>query len=543
MAFLKVEPEGQFLDQFILEVVQYAMVFDSLASSHQISVKLESPNDITQIFNQITYMKSASVIHMMKHFISKESFQQGLQGYLKMFAYSTARQDQLWQVMTDNMKEGWLPQNVSVKDVMDSWTLQVGYPVITVTRDYLRGTAVLTQDRFLLSGNRDNSDLLWWVPVSYTTQFEKKFNDTQPKLWLPNMKTAIMQGLDASQWLLLNLKRTGFYRVNYDDNNWKMIIEDYHQLPEIIRAQLLNDALSLARAGFTSYTIALNLTQQISNDESYFCWASVKEELTFIHDMLINTPAYMNYSFYLQGLLQLTKSNLTLVSGNLNNDLIHRLHKGNMIALACKLEYPPVINQIQSLVNDWMIKDKESVIDASLKSAVYCAAIANGNSSVWEHFWKEYINANGLKDKVLLLEALGCSKDEQILSRYLHMIIDPASDIRKQDGAIVFIAVADNKYGYHLAFEFLFSQWHNIQEYFGSGFGQVSKMVDSLSKFFNTQDQINKLHHLQSTHMNDLRSTSLKMRQTIERVRTNYDWFQSHYFEIQSWLQIKFHSI
>lgn len=89
---------------------------------------------------------------------------------------------------------------------------------------------------------------------------------------------------------------TGFYRVNYDKDNWAMLTADYHQLPEIIRAQLLNDALSLARAGFTKYTTALNLTRQISNDESYFAWASVKEEFTFIHDMLIHTPAFITYS-------------------------------------------------------------------------------------------------------------------------------------------------------------------------------------------------------------------------------------------------------
>lgn len=87
----------------------------------------------------------ASIIHMMKHFISRTSFKEGLQHYLKMFAYSTARQDQLWEVMTNSIQEGWLPQSITVKDVMDSWTLQVGYPVITVIRDYSRGTAVLTQ--------------------------------------------------------------------------------------------------------------------------------------------------------------------------------------------------------------------------------------------------------------------------------------------------------------------------------------------------------------------------------------------------------------
>jgi aminopeptidase N len=34
---------------------------------------------------------------------------------------------------------------MSVKEVMDSWTLQTGFPVITVNRNYHNGTAILTQ--------------------------------------------------------------------------------------------------------------------------------------------------------------------------------------------------------------------------------------------------------------------------------------------------------------------------------------------------------------------------------------------------------------
>ena len=29
-----------------------------------------------------------------------------------------------------------LPQNVDVKSIMDTWTLQMGFPLITITRDY-----------------------------------------------------------------------------------------------------------------------------------------------------------------------------------------------------------------------------------------------------------------------------------------------------------------------------------------------------------------------------------------------------------------------
>jgi len=52
----------------------------------------------------------------------------------------------LWEALTlqahaDNV----LDENISVKEIMDTWTLQTGFPVITVTRDYTTGDVHLKQ--------------------------------------------------------------------------------------------------------------------------------------------------------------------------------------------------------------------------------------------------------------------------------------------------------------------------------------------------------------------------------------------------------------
>ena len=44
-----------------------------------------------------------------------------------------------------------------------------------------------------------------------------------------------------------------------------------------------------------------------------------------------------------------------------------------------------------------------------------------------------------------------------------NMILDESSGIRKQDGTYVFKSVAENKYGYEIAFNFLSNKWDNLQ--------------------------------------------------------------------------------
>jgi aminopeptidase N len=62
--------------------------------------------------------------------------------------YSNAEESDLWEALTEQIREtpaSLLPGNVTVKQVMDTWTLQNGYPVLTVTRNYNDGSATISQ--------------------------------------------------------------------------------------------------------------------------------------------------------------------------------------------------------------------------------------------------------------------------------------------------------------------------------------------------------------------------------------------------------------
>ena len=50
-------PETAILDRFVLESVQPALGYDSLTSSHPISIPVNHPNEISEIFDTISYLK------------------------------------------------------------------------------------------------------------------------------------------------------------------------------------------------------------------------------------------------------------------------------------------------------------------------------------------------------------------------------------------------------------------------------------------------------------------------------------------------------
>ena len=47
---------------------------DGLKSSHPISIPVQHPDEIAEIFDKISYKKGASIIRMMNHYLSTETF-------------------------------------------------------------------------------------------------------------------------------------------------------------------------------------------------------------------------------------------------------------------------------------------------------------------------------------------------------------------------------------------------------------------------------------------------------------------------------------
>lgn len=195
-------------------------------------------------------------------------------------------------------------ESISVKEVMDTWTLQTGFPVVHVLRDYEKSSVTFKQERFFLvehsKKNATKENPLWWIPLTYTTNREMDFNNTRPVQWMRGQKEIGIFNVDIApnHWMIVNIQETGYYRVNYDAENWNLITTHlrnpsrYHEIGASNRAQLIDDALNLARAGYLDYTIALNVTRYLEHETDYVPWTASIHALNFIDSMLIKRGDY-----------------------------------------------------------------------------------------------------------------------------------------------------------------------------------------------------------------------------------------------------------
>lgn len=536
-------PEWNSLDSVAVDNLLIVYALDSLKSSHPVSVTIVNPNEIAQIFDTISYKKGSYLLRMMNLFLGEEVFRNGVTNYLIANRFSNAEQDDLWASLTDAAhKAGTLDKGLTVKEIMDTWTLQTGYPVVTVTRDYEKGSATLQQERYLAVrlNPQEKEDSCWWVPISYTTQKELDFNETKPKLWLSCKENGELFDVGPKEdWIILNVRAAGLYRVNYDDENWNALAEtlnseNFHTIGKLNRVQLLADALEFAWAGDLDYKLAFKILAYLKYENEYLPWRSGLSGLSNIDKLLRKTPSYGLFKRFVRTFLApIYKRFNKLVDTPKHFEEVK--FKTLITGWACRMDVEDCVDQSLYLFKHWT-KEKEpekcNPIPADMKGLVYCLGIKYGGEKEWEFLWERYQKSNVGTEQSMILSALGCSRDVWILNRYLEMSVDPQSHIRRQDSAIVFASVARNDIGYYLAKKFLFKNVKKIFDFYGPKSNKIGRYVSNLADHMVSEDELEELKAFLDTNKEYVKYSALAAKQSVESTVVNIRWFSNHYAKI-----------
>ncbi|XP_037077487.1 aminopeptidase N-like isoform X2 [Pollicipes pollicipes] len=540
----QVEPTWRVMEQFITSQVQHVMTMDALESSHPISIVVQHPDEIGQIFDRISYQKGASIIRMMDLTLSTDTLRNGLANYLADRKYQAADQDDLWHFLTEQAhRDGTLPSDTTVKQVMDTWTLQMGFPLVDVRRNYERNSAQLTQNRFLFHGANSSAEYLWWVPLVYTTQSAKNFNSTRPSQWMKKERQVTLNDVaSAEQWMILNVQEMGYFKVNYDERNWLMLIkqlqDDHNAIHAVNRAQLIDDSLDLARAGQLKYETALAVISYLERENDFLPWDAAFENLEFLDSQLERTPGYGAFQRFVLKLIEPLYARIGFDEGPGDSHLDH-LTRSSLLTWACGMGHAECRRSAVQKFQQWMANPADaSIVPPNIKTRVYCTALEEGGVEEWEFAWRQYQKSNVASERQRLLFALGCSKSVWILNRYLNYLVTPNSDVRIQDGPQVFNSVATGSVqGRYLAFDFLRNHWDTIDEIYGSAIFSLPRFIAPLKEGYNTRLDLEQLQEFKRKNEANMGEANRAMDQAIEHATANVAWMDKNYDSIVRWLE------
>ncbi len=227
-AMNKLEVDYDMFADFLVSETAGALEGDSLVNSHPIEVEVKHPDDISQIFDEISYGKGGSILRMINAFVTDDVFKKGLHLYLENFKYKNASGSDLWEFIAK-------VSDRPVRKVMESFIQNVGYPIIEAKEE--GGKIKLTQYRFLLNGKKQN--VQWKIPLTakYAGEVKSILFDSES------------MEIDLQGFIKLNDSETGFYRVLYSDSLYENIIKNIPILDNKDIFGLLNDSHAFLMAG------------------------------------------------------------------------------------------------------------------------------------------------------------------------------------------------------------------------------------------------------------------------------------------------------
>jgi aminopeptidase 2 len=262
--------EWDVFTSFVIGNYAAGINLDSMRSSHPVEVQANTPAEIAQIFDAISYSKGASVIRMLNDYLGKELFAKGIRKYLKKHLYSNATTSDLWESLSE----------VSGQDIgtmMAGWIEKVGFPVVRVEKEEFNPTTgqmtlQLSQERFLSSGDLSdqerNESSIWQIPVSVVTnqgEYKFLFKEQSGTIRFPYVPS-------KSSFWKLNGNSNGFFRVLLQPNQLEEIgrtlLDHPDPLSQADRIGLISDAFALAKAGLCNTTEALSLLQCYNQESS-----------------------------------------------------------------------------------------------------------------------------------------------------------------------------------------------------------------------------------------------------------------------------------
>ncbi|KAE9537952.1 hypothetical protein AGLY_005924 [Aphis glycines] len=332
--------------------------------------------------------------------------------------------------------------------------------------------------------------------------------------------------------------RSGFYRVNYEVDNWMALIRQLNDTPTDIhvlnRAQLIDDSFNLARSGQLDYSVPLHLSKYLKNEDDITPWYSAMNGFAYLLErMPRNKGGYEDLKSHVRSLAGTIYSKLecTVSNNNTNNTEYRVLSAWEAFSRwACRLENNYCTTKAQKYFETWQNGEK---IPADIKDAAFCVGVKNSNGpSVFNNMFTLYINTKSISEKSSAEYALGCSTNRTQLSEYINHMLD--GRIERRYFRSVISAISTTSLGLDVLYEFLSTNLNTILNELPDGYGVATYIYSTLATKMTNDDEFEKLNNLKnnSTVPDSLKSS---FEESYEKVNENLAWFDKYADGISKW--------
>lgn len=469
----KVANQWLLLDRFVIAEKIPAMRKDADRTNKKaMNQDVTTLEGISSIYDFVAYPKAGSVIRMFHHVVGDQIFQQTLQEYLKSNQYGNVERGDFFVVLESNAKKLFdNPQNISLSQAFGHWTENYGFPLVTASALENSAMHQITQKRFIHS-NRPSQE----SPINFFVPFKISQSNTRNEVvrWLTPVNPELNVTISSDSWFILNPDALGYFRVNYDDSNWKKLnsaLRTTNSISITSRVQLIDDVMTMARFGYVSYSIALDFLGYIRNETNYMPVAIAIGHLTDLERNLRGME--VNILGLFNDLLKFFYKDYILSAPHLE-----KLLEVEVKNFACKYAHDKCIRDSHILFQSYLLAKP---IDANLRKSMFCGCLQNSVEeeskylevvNIWRKLSEtEFQRVENERLIVDILESFSCVRNATTLQQLLTISIqsDVGFFMTTNDRIKIFNSVVSgSEKGTDLGLDVLKRDWDRVIREYGS---------------------------------------------------------------------------
>jgi puromycin-sensitive aminopeptidase len=446
---------------------------DALRSTRPVEYPVVTPADAEGMFDLLTYEKGAAVLRMLEQYLGAEVFRDGIRRYLATHAFGNTETTDLWDSLDEVTDE-------PVRQIMDSWIFQGGFPLVHADLIDDGNVLRLSQDHFGYAGDRGEGDdesgdqleaQRWIVPVLVTLAGGGAVTVERVLLDGASVDVPLVEPVE---WLFTNTEGTGYYRTAHATALLDGLVSRAQRvLSPIERYLLVDDAWSAVLADAMPAHHFVELTEHFGHETDRSVWQRILASLRFL-DRMVDDDTRAVLRTRVATLAGPALERLGDEPGVEEPDRVRSLRGELFEALGTIGEDPAVRIRARQLHDDE--RSAPGTVDPELLAASIRVIAWTGGAAEFDDFLARFQAASSPQEERRYLDVLADFDEAEILERLLPLTLD--GTIRPQDAPYLVRRALANRHQGPRAWAFVREQWSTINERFPSN--SIARMLEGV---------------------------------------------------------------
>jgi cytosol alanyl aminopeptidase len=438
-----------------------AMTQDSLVSTRQIRQPIESMDDISNAFDDITYEKGSAVIRMFESWVGEPQFRAGVNTYLKRHAYKNATMGDF----LDAISAGGKPQ---LTRAFSTFLEQPGIPEVSVELNCSAAPALeMSQKRYLPIGSAGGPSRTWQVPVCVRYQTASGPQKECFLLMTPKAEFRLSHAASCPNLVSANDAAAGYYVTAYTPAMREQLLASGTSfLDPAERRTLLHDLSSLVASGDAKESDVLSAVPAFARSPERQIVGQAEGVAGSIQ-RLVPTNLRPNYARFIRSAFGARATELGW-SAKAGEDADTGMLRASLVPFVANAgDDRELQQQAGRLAHQWL-KDRQG-IDPNMLGVVLSTAARSGDRALFDAMLAEVKKVQDRHQRQTLIAALGNFRDKQIAQSAMNLVLQPDMDARET--LSVLLGPLSNRETERLPFEFVRSHYDELVKRLPSGGG------------------------------------------------------------------------